>query len=110
MIVINAIVRAREGFGDECAAEFERMMASRAGEEGNLAWVVTRSVNDPNEFHFFEMYRDSDALSEHLRATKDDPSRAFLADKVVGRPEATLSTWVVGSWKPDEVAASVSAA
>lgn len=107
MIVIQAVVRAKPGKGDECAAVFAEMCPVRRAEPGNLAWVALRSSADPDEFRFLEVYRDNDALAEHLRLTAGDDFKARLAPLVEGPPTPSFGSLVAASWKEDELAAAL---
>ena len=66
MIVIIAKLKAVEGKADEVASLFRDMvMWVTENEEGTSTYACNRSSSDPNEFVFFERYRDQEAFEAH---------------------------------------------
>ena len=102
-IVLNVTLRAKEGKADEAAAEFARMNKTRSEEEGILAHIITQPINDPHEFRILEIYRDSEALQEHMRVTADDPHRKVLAGLLEGPPNPAPSKIVRAHSKFDDI-------
>ena len=56
---------AKEDRADELVAAFDDLFAQVEKEPGTEVYVLNRSGKDPNEFFFYELYTDADALGAH---------------------------------------------
>jgi autoinducer 2-degrading protein len=66
MITIAALIKVKEGKGDEAEKEFRKMVSEvRAKELGNLKYLVHRSIDDPTRFFIYEIYKDEEAIKAH---------------------------------------------
>jgi autoinducer 2-degrading protein len=66
MITIAALIKVKEGKGDEAEKEFRKMVSEvRAKEPGNLKYLVHRSIDDPTRFFIYEIYKDEEAIKAH---------------------------------------------
>jgi len=65
MRVIAARFVAQEGSGDEVAALLTEMVPYSQAEPGCKAYIVNRSVDDPNVFLIYEQYDDAAAIEAH---------------------------------------------
>lgn len=92
-VVIFALIRAAPGLADELADELSATALTRSAEPGNLAFIVARSHQDPDEFRLCEIYADAAAHAEHRRLARSpgDPHSPRLA-----RLLATPPTVVTG--------------
>ncbi len=79
MNVAVARVTIQEGKEEEALAELQKMAdAVQAQEQGALAYAVHRSLNNPSEILFFEMYADDAASQSHAQsAHMGEFSRVF---------------------------------
>ena len=102
MIVIFASVRARPGLAEELAEELAATADTRSTEPGNIAFIVARDQDDPDEFKICEIYADAAAHAEHRRLARrpDDPHAARLAQLVAHPAVVSIGTLVSG---PDGV-------
>ena len=68
-VTVIAQIKATKGKGDALAALLNEQAATvRAAEPGCMAYVPYRSVADPDDFLFYEVYRDEAALEAHMNA------------------------------------------
>jgi autoinducer 2-degrading protein len=66
MITIAALIRAQEGKADRIEEEFRKMTVEvQNNEPGNLKYIVHRSIDDPNRFFVYEIYKDEEAIKAH---------------------------------------------
>ena len=56
---------AKEDRIDELLSVFDGLFAQAEQEAGTELYVLNRSGKDPNEFFFYELYTDADALGAH---------------------------------------------
>jgi quinol monooxygenase YgiN len=68
-----------------------------AGEQGNLAFAVHRSLDDPNEFWLYETWKSSEAVDAH------ESGEAFRAYKEQLRPLVDDDTVLFGNCTPIKV-------
>jgi len=65
MYVVVARFVANEGSGDEVAALLTEMVPFSKSEPGCRAYIINRSVDDPNTFLLYERYADAAAFDAH---------------------------------------------
>jgi quinol monooxygenase YgiN len=65
MYVVVARYVVQDGSGDEVAEYLAEVAPSANAEPGCLAYVVNRSVEDPNTFLLYEQYVDAAAFDAH---------------------------------------------
>jgi quinol monooxygenase YgiN len=69
VLTVVAKLRAAKGKGDALAALLrEQVAAVRAAEPGCLVYRPHRSTKDPEQFYFYEQYRDDAAFDLHRKA------------------------------------------
>jgi len=69
MVTVVAKLRAAKGKGDALAALLEEQaVVVRKAEPGCLAYRPHRSATDPEQFLFYEQYRDEAAFDAHRKA------------------------------------------
>jgi quinol monooxygenase YgiN len=68
-----------------------------AGEPGNLAFAVHRSVDDPNEFWLYEAWADQESVEAH------ESGEAFKQYKEELRPLVDPDSLVFGNAEPVKV-------
>ncbi len=75
MNTIIARIKIKDGKEDEALAALKKMAEGvEANEPGTLAYVIHRSIDDPSEIVFFELYKDDDASKAH---SQGDSMKAF---------------------------------
>lgn len=67
-VFIIADVVAVAGRGDELFTLIQDLVAPTRAEDGNLAYDVVRSLDEPDLFYFVERWRDRAAFEAHLVA------------------------------------------
>ena len=66
MNTIIARIKIKEGKEDEALEALKKMAEGvEANEPGTLAYIIHKSVDDPSEIVFFELYKDDDAAKAH---------------------------------------------
>jgi quinol monooxygenase YgiN len=74
---IIARIKIKEGKEDDALAALKTMAEGvEANEPGTLAYVIHKSMDDPSEIVFFEMYTDDEASKAH---STGDSMKAFQA-------------------------------
>ena len=68
MIVIVALMKAREGQADEMAKALRDYPAKFRKDPGVNNYQIHRGVENPNTFLFYEQYADEDGLRFHRAA------------------------------------------
>ncbi len=77
MITIIARLVIKEGKEDAALEALNKMAEGvEANEPGTLAYVVHRSIDNPSEIVFFELYGDGEAAKAH---SGGDSMKAFQA-------------------------------
>lgn len=69
MYVVAARFVAKDGFGDQVAALLTEMTPFSKAEPGCRAYIINRSIDDPNTFLLYEQYTDAAAFDAH----RDNP-------------------------------------
>ena len=87
MIVVAGTLRAIDGKGDELEQEFAKLIPRVREEPGNMAFVMHRSVDDPNKFFAYERYGSKDAFKEHSSAPHVKEFMQAAASLLDGRPD-----------------------
>ena len=87
MIVVAGIVKAVDGRGDELEQEFTKLVPKVREEPGNIAFMMHRSVDDPNKFFAYERYTSKDAFKEHSSAPHVREFLQAAASLLDGRPD-----------------------
>lgn len=63
--VLAVFWRAAEGRAEEVAQRLASYALAVRGEPGNLAFLIHRSPDDPQDFFLYEQYRDEAAFLAH---------------------------------------------
>ncbi len=97
MKIVNVTLRVKPGKAEEFAAGVADTTAVLEKVDGTLAFIISQNENDPQEFRFFEVYRDEEAFQEHLRVADTElRERARLDALVEGAFHPTFSRLVAG--------------
>lgn len=65
-IRLIAIHSAKKGLGDQLLNILVKIIEPTRKEEGNIAYVLHRSMDNPNELMFDEIWVDKESLETHL--------------------------------------------
>jgi len=68
MIVITAVMKAKEGSGDDLARVIKEYVPKFSDDPGMVLYQPHRRADNPNIFFFYEKYKDNEALSYHSSA------------------------------------------
>jgi len=92
-ITLIAKLKVKPGSEAEFEAAGKEMIATvKTSEPGTLTYILHKSVKDPTEFIYYEVYQDQAAFESH---GKTDHMRAFggkIGALLAGRPELTMLT------------------
>ena len=65
MIVVTAVLQAKEGKEKEMEEVLKGIFPHVQSEEGTLKYILHRSQSNPGRFLFYEKYKDQDAFAAH---------------------------------------------
>jgi quinol monooxygenase YgiN len=82
-----AKIAAKEGQRDQLARALEQGLATAAGEEGTIMYILHADANDPNLLWFYELYRDDDARTTHATSDGMKALGPVVGPFMAGRPE-----------------------
>ncbi|WP_430420440.1 putative quinol monooxygenase [Phenylobacterium sp.] len=90
-IGIVATMKIQEGKNAEFEAFFTELAKQvRANEPGNIAYQLTKSRKDPQEYKVLELYTDQDAVTVHGQTDYFKAAGPKFAGVLAGRPEVEL--------------------
>ncbi|MGB1727713.1 MAG: putative quinol monooxygenase [Ilumatobacteraceae bacterium] len=93
-ISLIAKLPCNEGMNDEFEAALANLIEA-SNEEAGLEIYSAHRANDSNDYYFFELYADDDALAVHGKGATMKSAMGALGPFLAGRPEVTLMTPVV---------------
>ncbi len=65
MLVVVAVMKAKEGFEQEMETALRDMIPKVEAEEGTLTYALHRARKDPGKFLMYEKYQDKASFSFH---------------------------------------------
>lgn len=65
-IVINAILKPKDGYKEELLEELQKVQAASQKEPGCIKFDLHQSIED-DTFFFYEVWRDAQAIEEHIQ-------------------------------------------
>ena len=90
-IGIVATMKIQEGKNAEFEAFFTELAKQvRANEPGNIAYQLTKSRKDPQEYKVLELYTDQDAVTAHGQTDYFKAAGPKFAGVLAGRPDVEL--------------------
>lgn len=90
-IGIVATMKIQEGKNAEFEAFFTELAKQvRANEPGNIAYQLTKSRKDPQEYKVLELYKDQEAIDVHGKTDYFRAAGPKFAGVLAGRPEIEL--------------------
>lgn len=92
MLIITAKVKLQPGTGEEFLEAYRWMRPQVMNDPGAILYMVHPSVDDPDEFLFYEQYESDEAFAYHLST---DHFRALSAriDPLMAAPPE-IGKWV----------------
>src|SRR3569832_1488301 len=69
VITVVAILKAREGTEQQLRNELLKVVTPSRAEEGCLAYILHENQEHPEQFVFYETWKDEIALQEHLASS-----------------------------------------
>ena len=86
MITIAALIKAKEGKGDEIEKELQKMAVEVTTKEpGAIKYVAHRGIDDPTRFFVYEIYKDEEAIKTHT-STAHFKSLSSTIDPLMAEP------------------------
>lgn len=90
-IGIVATMKIQEGKNAEFEAFFTELAKQvRANEPGNIAYQLTKSRKDPQEYKVLELYTDQEAITLHGQTDYFKAAGPKFAGVLAGRPDVEL--------------------
>lgn len=90
-IGIVATMKIQEGKNAEFEAFFTELAKQvRANEPGNIAYQLTKSRKDPQEYKVLELYKDQEAVTVHGQTEYFKAAGPKFAGVLAGRPDVEL--------------------
>jgi len=90
-IGIVATMKIQEGKNAEFEAFFKELAKQvRANEPGNIAYQLTKSRKDPQEYKVLELYKDQEAVTVHGQTEYFKAAGPKFAAVLAGRPDVEL--------------------
>ena len=87
-IGVVATLRIQDGKAGEFEAFFTELAKQvRANEPGNIAYQLTKSRKDPQEYKVLELYKDQDAVTVHGQTDYFRAAGPKFGAVLAGRPE-----------------------
>ncbi|HNY64191.1 MAG TPA: putative quinol monooxygenase [Deltaproteobacteria bacterium] len=65
MLIVVAVLKAKEGREKDMEEALKRVVPLVAAEEGTLMYTLHRAKKDPTKFLFYEKYTGKEALGAH---------------------------------------------
>ncbi len=90
MIIITAVMKAKEGQGEELEKVIKDYAPKFLNDPGCKAYRVHRRVDDPTLFFFYENYEDNEALSYHSSAPHFKEMFAAMRPLLGAKPEIVM--------------------
>ena len=85
-IVLSVVIEAMSGRGDDLAALLSSLLAPTRSEPGCISYELSRSLEKPETFLFFEKFADQAALDAHIASAH---FQTFLKKREGNDPIAT---------------------
>ena len=93
-ISLIAKLPCAEGKNDDFEAALAAMIEA-SNEGAGLEIGAAHMANDSNDYYFFELYADGDALKIHGKGDAMKTAMAAIGPFMAGKPEITMMTPVV---------------
>jgi quinol monooxygenase YgiN len=90
MIVINAIMKSKEGSGDELEKIIKTYAPKFRQDPGCLQYRAHRKLDNPNMFFFYEQYENDEALKYHSTSPNFKEMFGAMKSLLDGRSEIGL--------------------
>ena len=90
MVIITAILKAKEGKGDLLEQELKKMVQKVHTEPGAIMYVAHRDINNPLRFLIYERYKNKEATEEHRSTPHFKEFSKVLESLADGRMEVNF--------------------
>lgn len=100
MIIINVRFQVRPEVADAWLDITEELTTGSRAEDGCLWYDWARSVDDPNEFHLQEGWRDQAALDAHNVAEHHIGSQPRMREALAATPQLVIIDGECPGWQP----------
>lgn len=87
MIVISAVMKAKEGSGDDLEKVIKTYAPKFLQDPGCIEYKAHRRLDNPNSFFFYEKYENDEALKFHSSAPHFKEMFGAMKALLDGRPE-----------------------
>lgn len=87
MIIITALIKAKEGQGDEMEKAIKDFAPKYLKDPGCLEYRLHRRLDNPDWFFFYEKYENEEALKYHSSAPHFKEMGLAMRPFMDGRPE-----------------------
>lgn len=85
MIVIQALLTAKDGKEEELFQELKKMIGPSLEEDGCKDYILHRSIDDKSVFTFYEAWKDEPALQAHIASPHYESYRQRTEDLIETR-------------------------
>lgn len=90
-IYITAIIRAKEEFRTEVLALLQDMVKETRKEEACELYRLHQSIEDQNQFIFYEIWRDQEGLAQHEQQLYIQKFKTLAETKLQKKPELYIT-------------------
>ena len=90
MIVISALIKSKEGSGDDLEKIFKKYAPKFLQDPGCLGYKVHRRLDNLNFFFFYEQYENDEALKYHSASPNFKEMFGAMKSLLDGKPEIAL--------------------
>ena len=90
MIVLTAIMKAKDGNGDDLAKVIKEYGPKFLKDPGVITYQAHRKMDNPNVFFFYEKYENKEALAFHSSAPHFKEMSRAMKSFLDGVPEISM--------------------
>ena len=90
MIVLSAVLKAKEGKEAELEVALRAMICAVQQEEGTVEYVLHRAQNNSSQFFFYEKYLDQQSFDSHNSTSYFKELFSLLPSLIDGEPQVEL--------------------
>jgi len=90
MIIIKALMKSKEGSGDELEKIIKTYAPKFLNDPGCVEYKAHRRLDNPDSFFFYEKYENDEALKFHSTAPHFKEMFAAMRPLIDGKPEIAM--------------------
>ncbi|MDR4945432.1 putative quinol monooxygenase [Neobacillus cucumis] len=83
-IIVNAILKPKEGFEEQLLSELKEVQAASKQEKGCINYKLHKSIED-NTFVLYEEWENNEAIENHIKSNHYQIYRENISDIVLTR-------------------------